>query len=132
MRPQNLRKNRKGRPNEGVDQAKVALVVGVLAGVEMGNARSEKKTRKEAATAKHRDRGMRAATAKAVRITPRVRPQVNNPASADRAVVEVVLEGKAHVLILATNNRIRHPRAVLTHHQPLLRRSRAKPAPKAD
>ena len=107
-------------------------MVGVPAGVEMGNARSEQKAWKERATATHRDRVMRTATAKVAQITPRVRPQVKNPASADRGEVEVVLEGKARALILVTNNRIGHPRAALTHHRPLLRRNRAKPAPKVD
>jgi hypothetical protein len=107
-------------------------VVGVLAGVEMGNARSEKKARKEAATATPRDRLIPTATPKVTQITPRVRPQVKNPVSVDRAEVEVVLEGKAHALILATNNRSGQRRAVLTHRRRLLPPSRAKPAPKVD
>ena len=98
----------------------------------MGHARNEEKARNEAATATHRDRVMRVATGKVVLINPRVQPQVKNPASADRVEAEVVLEGKAHAQILATNNRIRHPRAVLTHHRPLLPPSRAKPEPKVD
>jgi hypothetical protein len=107
-------------------------VVGVLAGVEMGNARSEKKARKEAATATLRDRLIPTAKPKVTQITPPVRPQVKNPVSVDRAEVEVVLEGKAHALILATNNRSGQRRAVLTHRRRLLPPSRAKPAPKVD
>ena len=111
-------------------------MVGVLEveGAEMANARNEKKARKESATTtpRDRDRLIPTATPKVTQITPRVRPQVKNPVSADRAEVEVVLEGKAHALILAANNRSGHRRAVLTHRQRLLRQSRAKPAPKVD
>ena len=96
----------------------------------MGNATNEEKARNEAATATHRDRVMRVATGKVVLINPRVQPQVKNPASADRVEAEVVLEGKAHALILVTSNRIGRPGVVLTHHRHLLQRSRAKPAPK--
>ena len=96
----------------------------------MGNARSEKKALKGAATVTYRDRVTQAATPKMTEIMPRVHLQAKNRASADRAEVEVVLEGKAHALILVTSNRIGRPGVVLTHHRHLLQRSRAKPAPK--
>ena len=98
----------------------------------MGNARSEKKALKGAATVTYRDRVTQAATPKMTEIMPRVHLQAKNRASADRAEVEVVLEGKAHALILATNNRIGRPRTVLIHHRPQLRRNRVRPAPKVD